>query len=131
LVIDVDSHRGEYGCRGGGCGHNHGECSGSYHTPLRGLLHLIILKSLSKNPMRGIELKKKIRDELELDIPSPAIYVVLKMLENKGLVVSNWEIDEKGSARKIYRITEEGLDYLNESLGRLKSLKKILEYLHS
>jgi DNA-binding PadR family transcriptional regulator len=30
------------------------------------------------------------------------------MLGNKGLVVSNWEIDEKGSARKIYRITEEG-----------------------
>jgi PadR family transcriptional regulator PadR len=81
--------------------------------------------------MRGVELKKKIRDELELDIPPSAIYVVLKMLENKGLVVSNWEIDEKGSARKIYRITEEGLDYLNESLGRLKSLKKILEYLHS
>ena len=101
------------------------------YMPLRGLLHLLVLKILSKEPMRGIDVRSKLKEELGLDIPASAVYIILGMLENKGLVTSSWEVGEKKAARKIYRITEEGLEYLNEAVSRIKDYKKIFDYLLS
>jgi DNA-binding PadR family transcriptional regulator len=99
------------------------------HIPLRGLLHLLILKILSKEPMRGVDIRSKIKDEVELEVPASAIYTILGLLENKGLVASTWQVEEKGPARKLYRITEEGLDYLNDAVSRIKEYKRIIDYL--
>jgi len=101
------------------------------HMPLRGLLHLLILKILSKGPLRGVDIRSKLKEELGLEIPASAVYTILSMLEERGFVASSWEVEEKGPARKIYRVTEEGLDYLNEALTKLKEYKRVVEYLLS
>jgi len=101
------------------------------YMPLRGLLHLLILKILSKGPLRGVDVRSKLKEELGLEIPASAVYTILSMLEERGFITSSWEVEEKGPARKIYRVTEEGLDYLNEALTRLKEYKRVVEYLLS
>ncbi|MEM0249838.1 MAG: PadR family transcriptional regulator [Desulfurococcaceae archaeon] len=97
--------------------------------PLRGLLHLIILKALGEKPMRGIDVQKYIKEKFDFDIPSAAVYVILKGLEEKGLVYSKWDKDAEGSPVKLYYATGEGKDYLKDKIEAIKSLKKVLDYL--
>ncbi len=76
-------------------------------------------------------MRSALKEKLDLDIPSSAIYVILGMLEDKGLVTSSWETEEKGPAKKVYRITEEGLDYLKEMVEEIKRYRRVLDYLTS
>lgn len=99
--------------------------------PIRGPLHLLILKLSIEKPMSGSDIRETLKNRFELEIPSPAIYTMLSMLEEKGFVVSSRGTSEKGVPRKIYRITEDGLTYLNERIEDLRKFKKILDYLLS
>lgn len=102
---------------------------GKYPLPFRGLLHLTILKILSENSMRGIDVKKRIKEIFGLDVPSAVIYIILKNLEERGLVYSKWDKSEDGSPLKTYSITSEGAEYLKEKVSAIKSIRKILDYL--
>ena len=97
--------------------------------PLRGLLQLLIIKTLTEKPMRAIDLKNIIKERFDIDVPSAAIYMVLKGLEERGLVYSKWETSEGGSPVKLYYTTNEGKEYLKEKIEALKSTKKIFDYL--
>jgi PadR family transcriptional regulator PadR len=101
------------------------------HLPMRGALHLLILKLLEERPLYGAEIKELLKSRLDLDIPSSAVYAILGILEEKGMVVSSWETTEKGAARKVYKITEEGDSYLKEKVENLKRTKKVFDFLLS
>jgi DNA-binding PadR family transcriptional regulator len=47
-------------------------------------------------------------------------------MESDGLIVSNWDIQESGPARRIYRITEEGLEYLKFSRKKLRRSRQLI-----
>jgi len=125
-----EEHR-EGECCGHGRWHHLGRHWRFGYVPLRGLLHLLVLKLLSESPLRGTEVRSALKDRLDLDIPGSAIYVILGMLEDKGLVVSSWETEERGPARKVYRISEYGLEYLKEMVEEIKKYRKVLDYLTS
>lgn len=42
------------------------------------------------------------------------LYPVLHSLENKGLLVSEWQTSEDGPRRKYYRLTEKGIKSLDK-----------------
>ena len=55
------------------------------------------------------------------------IYRHLRQLENDGLVLSEWETEGAGPARRVYRLTAEGremldlwIEYMKKELARLK-----------
>lgn len=50
-----------------------------------------------------------------------AFYKIMRLFEMEGLVTSSWEISESGPARRIYSITEKGIE-------ELKNLEEILIY---
>jgi PadR family transcriptional regulator PadR len=50
-------------------------------------------------------------------------------MEGEGLILSNWDIQESGPARRIYRITEEGLEYLKSAMERLKRSSQMIKIL--
>lgn len=101
------------------------------HLPMRGPLHLLILKMLEEKPLRGSEIREALKSRLDVEVPGSTIYTVLSILEEKGMVLSKWETSEKGAARKLYSITEFGLEYLKEGIEDLKKFKRILEFLTS
>jgi DNA-binding PadR family transcriptional regulator len=47
-------------------------------------------------------------------------------MEGDGLVVSNWDIQESGPARRLYRITEEGIEYLKYAKDKLRRSRQLI-----
>jgi DNA-binding PadR family transcriptional regulator len=63
-------------------------------------------------------------------IPEPgAIYTMLRRMEERGLVVSNWEKKESGPDRRVYTLTEAGVKVLQEGLEMVKKRRQLMDSL--
>ncbi|MGC8761343.1 MAG: PadR family transcriptional regulator [Bryobacteraceae bacterium] len=50
----------------------------------------------------------------DAEVERGALYRTLRQLEANGHVVSEWEIEESGPARRVYRLTPDGEKHLEE-----------------
>ena len=78
----------------------------------RGDLKYIILKLLSKKPMHGYEVMRALEEESCgcYTASAGSVYPTLQMLEDQGYVVC-----EEKEGKKVYSITDEGLEFLDEN----------------
>jgi len=61
-------------------------------------------------------------------IPEPgATYTMLRRMEERGLVVSNWEKKESGPDRRVYTLTEAGVKVLQEGLEMVKKRRQLMD----
>jgi PadR family transcriptional regulator PadR len=82
---------------------------------IKGYIESIILTLLKKEDLYGYEIAKRIRNTSKgsFEIKEGTMYVVLKRLENNGLVSTYWDDGESGGGRRRYhKITEKGIEYL-------------------
>ena len=107
-------------CRGEDCIY-HGDIG------LRGLLNLAILSIILRKPAYGSEIHRELREHFGVDAPRPLIYTLLRRMEGRGLVVSTWDVEGGGPARRVYRITGDGVEYLRGALKRLRRVASIVE----
>lgn len=77
---------------------------------LRGTLDLLILTTLTLEPMHGWGITQRIRELSQglLDVNQGSLYPALQRLEGRGLVVSDWGRTENNRRAKYYRLTETG-----------------------
>ena len=99
-----------------------------------------ILAILTKMPLHGYELTRQIGDIPHFLNEAPnvsGVYRVLKALEARGMVTSNWDISQGGRPKRIFAITDDGrqclkhwnttLEYYHQSIGSLlKTTKKAI-----
>jgi DNA-binding PadR family transcriptional regulator len=63
-------------------------------------------------------------------IPEPgAIYTMLRRMEEKGFVTSEWEKKETGADRRVYTLTEAGTRVLKEGLEMVKNRRQLMDSL--
>jgi len=71
-----------------------------------------VLLTLHQNPsLHGYELTRIIREHIEasgMHINMTGLYRHLKALEQRGMLVSQWDTDANGPARRTYILTENG-----------------------
>ena len=77
---------------------------------LRGTLDLLVLKTLSLEPLHGWGITQRIRELSAgaLDVNQGSLYPALQRLEGKGLVVSDWTTTENNRRARYYRLTDSG-----------------------
>jgi transcriptional regulator len=91
---------------------------------LQGTLDLLILKTISTEPMHGYGIASRIRhlsDEV-LRIEEGSLYPALYRLERKGLIESEWGMTENGRKARFYKLTRQGrkdMEEETESWSRL------------
>ena len=77
---------------------------------LRGSLDLLVLKTLSLEPMHGWGIGQRVqqisRGALELNQGS--LYPALQRLEKDGLITSGWDTTDNNRRARYYRITAAG-----------------------
>lgn len=75
------------------------------------LLQPAILVALAEGPLHGYRLTEWIRERFSFGGQKPdmsGIYRFLKAMEERGLVVSSWDLAHRGPARRRYAITPDG-----------------------
>ena len=98
---------------------------------LQGTLDLLILKTLSREPMHGWAIAKRIQllsDEV-LSVLQGSLYPALHRLEQQGWVSAVWKDSELGRSAMVYSLTREGKRQLTrelESWARLSSAVGLL-----
>lgn len=77
---------------------------------LQGTLDLLILRTLTREPMHGWAVSHRIqeisRDALRVNQGS--LYPALHRLEDEGLVTAEWGVSELGRRAKFYSLTASG-----------------------
>ena len=95
----------------------------------RGIKKLLVLNIIRKGPAHGSEIHRILADRYDLDVPKPVVYMVLRRLEELGFVASKWELTDSGPIKRVYHITEEGLEFLRGSMDYLKKLRRAVDKL--
>jgi len=62
----------------------------------------------------------------DAEIEKAALYRTLRQLEANGNVVSHWETDKNGPARRVYQLTPEGERHLEEWAAVLEHVSKAM-----
>jgi len=77
---------------------------------LRGTLDLLILKTLSMEPMHGWGISQRIQELSRgvLDVNQGSLYPALQRLEHRGWIASSWGTTENNRRAKYYRLTSDG-----------------------
>jgi len=77
---------------------------------LQGTLDVLILKTLSWEPMHGYAISRWIRHRTDdvLTVEDAALYQALHRLERKGLIESEWGLSENNRRAKYYQLTRAG-----------------------
>lgn len=85
---------------------------------LQGTLDLLVLKTLAQGPLHGYGIAQKIllTSRQVLEVQQGSLYPALHRLERKGLVSSEWRESENGRMAKVYSLTGEGRQRLEEEV---------------
>ena len=77
---------------------------------LQGTLDLLILKTLSLEPMHGWGVSWRIRQFSRdvLQVNQGSLYPALHRLEHRGWITSEWGTSENNRRAKFYRLTQAG-----------------------
>lgn len=88
-----------------------------------GVYSYLILSILRGSEMHGYAIRKKL-EELGFAPSEGAMYDMLKSLQKLGLIESFWVMEKR--PRKCYRVTELGIEVLNELEFEIKAILKAL-----
>ena len=91
----------------------------------KGLLDMIVLEFLNEQPMHGYQIITKIRKSFGVYFGPSTIYPLLGVLEKKGQVSSEWNMEGE-RPRKVYQLTSEGKDLLNFTENSLNLIVKMI-----
>lgn len=82
----------------------------------------VVLLHLRDGATHGYELAEHLAEFGGADVDYGNLYRLLRVLEEEGIVSSDWQDDEPGRARRTYEITAEGLGVLDGWAHGLRSI---------
>ena len=100
----------------------------------RGDVRTAVLLLLAEEPMHGYQLRGKLVERGFVRpnrLGSGAVYTILRRMDAHGLLRSEWERTQSGRQRRVYEVTEEGVDALKMGLETLIKRKALMDDLAS
>ena len=85
---------------------------------IQGTLDLLVLKALSREPIHGWGIAKRIEQLSDdvLSVGQGSLYPALHRLEQQGWISAGWKDSELGRSAKFYSLTREGKKQLESEL---------------
>lgn len=94
-----------------------------------GDLPALILAVLGSEPRHGYSIAREV-EQLSNDalrMKEGALYPALRVLEQDGLILGQWEPQEKGASRKVYTLTEAGKREMAKRTQELHDYVRMIE----
>lgn len=92
----------------------------------RNYLRASLLLLIGEAPAHGYDLLDQIAHLGLRNVDPGGLYRTLRIMEDEGLVLSWWEHSSAGPARRTYRLTDEGVDWLHAWAGALRESHRYL-----
>ena len=91
----------------------------------------MVLRILYEKPSHGYQIMEQLEQMTsERYIPEPgALYTMLRRMEERSLVTSEWAKKETGADRRIYTLTDAGVKILKEGLEMVKRRRQLMDSL--
>ncbi len=101
----------------------------SQSDALRGSLDLLVLKTLSLEPMHGWGISQRVQQISEgvLEVNQGSLYPALQRLEKEGLITSDWGRTENNRRARYYALTGAGRGALGEEVRNWRRFAAGLE----
>lgn len=81
---------------------------------MRGLVQPRLLLQLARKSAHGYELMDALDEGTDGQAPDPGtLYRTLRGLEEDALVRSTWDTEGAGPARRVYELTDQGIEFLH------------------
>lgn len=93
---------------------------------LQGTLDLLVLRTLSNEPMHGYGIAEKLHalsDDV-LQVEEGSLYPALYRMEIKGLIEAEWAMTDRNHRAKFYKLTRKGQRELQKELASWERLSK-------
>lgn len=86
---------------------------------VQGTLDLLVLKTISLEPMHGWAIAKRIQQISEdvLRVQQGSLYPALHRLEQQAWIAATWGETETGRKAKLYALTRAGREQLDKELA--------------
>jgi transcriptional regulator len=86
---------------------------------LRGTLELLVLRTLTLEPMHGWGINQRIQQLSKgvLEANQGSLYPALQRLEQKGWISSDWQTTENKRRARYYQLTASGRKALHQEVG--------------
>lgn len=77
---------------------------------MQGTLEMLILKTLSQDPMHGYGIAQRIHEAVDdlLKVEDGSLYPALYRMEERGWIKSKWDVSENNRRAKFYKLTGAG-----------------------
>jgi len=101
---------------------------------LQGTLELLVLKTLSLEPMHGwgITLRIQQMSREVLQVNQGSLYPALERLKRKGWIRSDWSATENNRRARYYELTREGRRQLEERTAEWRrssgAVERVLQF---
>jgi PadR family transcriptional regulator PadR len=92
----------------------------------KGLLEICVLIMIENSDKYGYELASNISSKIE--IAEGTLYPLLSRLTKQGYFETYILESNEGPPRKYYRITQKGLDYLNQLIKEWEEISESINY---
>lgn len=92
----------------------------------RNFIRPCLLVLIAEQPSHGYDLVERLGEIGIHAIDPGGLYRTLRAMDREGLVISQWEVSKVGPARRTYRLTEEGREWLHAWAGALRESGKIV-----
>jgi len=94
-----------------------------------GWIQLLVFRVLYDTPLHGYALIKELNELLagRRPIKPGSLYTMLRRLEKEDLLSSKWKKNTPHLDRRVYSLTEAGMEKLKEGRLRVKEQKRILD----
>jgi PadR family transcriptional regulator PadR len=90
----------------------------------RGTLEMMILRSLTREPMHGYALVQHIKQRSNdfLQVEEGSLYPALQRLLKEGLLKAEWEISASNRRVRTYQITPAGKRHLGREISSFEKM---------
>lgn len=92
----------------------------------KGTFEICILAILTNKDAYGYELTQELNELIP--VKESTVYLILQRLEKSGILTSYVKmLEDSAKARKYYKITDSGKDYLDNLLSEWKTLEEVIQ----
>ena len=101
-----------------------------HHFPERGWLQFLLLRLLYERPMHGYQLMEELNSRGFVQpgrLESGSVYTILRRMEHNGLLTSEWDVNVSGPDRRVYRVSEDGVEALRSGLEAVVNRKALMD----